>query len=716
MTRSPAWDAWVEKARAVPLEDEIARRGINLRRQGKELVGPCPQCGGDDRFAINTTKQVFNCRGCGGKGDVIALVEFLDGIDFTHAVEKLTGEPTPKPNGKYQDHRAKTKRDIPPSAKPVLVESYPYHDEDGEIVVVVDRYEYQIPNGSFFIKHGKRHKTFKQRRPDPDRPGAWIEDADGVPVVPYRLIELIEAVANDHPIIVVEGERKVDLLAGWNVPATCCRGGSKNWKPENASFLAGAGVIILPDNDERGRQYLEAVAASLQGFASSVQVLNLPDLPPTGDIVDWAAAGGTVEQLHDLIAHEAKPWTPGETTTADTGADDAGAEPPRERWTVPLMTWRDPATIPQRQFLYGHYYARGTLSATVADGGMGKSILRLAELLAMITGRDLLGITPRERVRCLYWNGDDPYVEIERRIHAVAQHYGIDLKKLLDEGWLTIGTSDAQPLCIASIKRGGGLDLNTSAIDDICALIRERKIGLACFDPFKSLHRVPENDNTLMDAVADALKVIAVDTDAAIAVDHHIRKPALGQAQATTADARGAIALINKARLSRVCNPMTPQQALGARIKEDERGYFFRVDLGKANIAPPEKAVWFKRVPILCANGEYTPVVLPWKYPGPFDTVTNDHMHRVREMARNGPYRSSAQASDWIGRAVAEVLGLDVENEADKKQIKTILKTWFANGVLDTEEREDAHRHHKTFVVPGNWNEADNQAAADADK
>jgi hypothetical protein len=48
-----AFDSWVAKARLVRIEDEIGRRNIKLRRQGVELVGPCPKCGGDDRFAIN---------------------------------------------------------------------------------------------------------------------------------------------------------------------------------------------------------------------------------------------------------------------------------------------------------------------------------------------------------------------------------------------------------------------------------------------------------------------------------------------------------------------------------------------------------------------------------------------------------------------------------------------------------------------------------------
>jgi DNA primase len=96
--QSAAYDAWTERARSVPLDHELTRRGITLRRQGKELVGPCPRCGGDDRFAVNTAKQIFNCRGCGAKGDVIDLVRFLDGCDFLPAVEKLAGAP-PKANG-----------------------------------------------------------------------------------------------------------------------------------------------------------------------------------------------------------------------------------------------------------------------------------------------------------------------------------------------------------------------------------------------------------------------------------------------------------------------------------------------------------------------------------------------------------------------------------------------------------------------------------------
>ena len=94
-----AFNSWVDKARAAPIEREIERRGIKLRG-GIDRCGPCPKCGGNDRFAINVKKCAWNCRGCGVGGNVIKLVEYLDDVDFIGACTTLTGELPPKPNGK----------------------------------------------------------------------------------------------------------------------------------------------------------------------------------------------------------------------------------------------------------------------------------------------------------------------------------------------------------------------------------------------------------------------------------------------------------------------------------------------------------------------------------------------------------------------------------------------------------------------------------------
>jgi CHC2 zinc finger len=83
------------EARSVRIESEIARRGIKLSAGTVEHCGPCPVCGGTDRFSINLKKQVWNCRRCERGGEVIALVCHLDGLSFGEGVRLLTGHAPP---------------------------------------------------------------------------------------------------------------------------------------------------------------------------------------------------------------------------------------------------------------------------------------------------------------------------------------------------------------------------------------------------------------------------------------------------------------------------------------------------------------------------------------------------------------------------------------------------------------------------------------------
>jgi hypothetical protein len=76
----------------VPIERVIAERYIKLRGN-IERDGPCPLCGGDDRFAINVRKQKWICRGCRmGGSDAISLVQFLYACNCREALEILAGE------------------------------------------------------------------------------------------------------------------------------------------------------------------------------------------------------------------------------------------------------------------------------------------------------------------------------------------------------------------------------------------------------------------------------------------------------------------------------------------------------------------------------------------------------------------------------------------------------------------------------------------------
>jgi phage/plasmid primase-like uncharacterized protein len=98
----------IARARDTPIEHEVARRGVKLRRVGAEMVGPCPMCGGIDRFGVNIRKQIWNCRQCGVGGDVIRFMQHVDGCDFATAISTLAGNTarlTPKPAPVRRDDR-----------------------------------------------------------------------------------------------------------------------------------------------------------------------------------------------------------------------------------------------------------------------------------------------------------------------------------------------------------------------------------------------------------------------------------------------------------------------------------------------------------------------------------------------------------------------------------------------------------------------------------
>src|SRR5262245_44225719 len=155
-----------------------------------------------------------------------------------------------------------------------IVATYDYTDENGTLLFQVRRYE---------------PKTFRQRRraragdvPNDVKDG-WVWSVKGVRRVPYRLPELIEAVASDHRVFIVEGEKDCDTLARYGITATTNAMGVGKWNAALAEHFSGADVIIIPDNDDAGRNHVNEVARSLIGTAARLRLLVLPGLPEKGD-------------------------------------------------------------------------------------------------------------------------------------------------------------------------------------------------------------------------------------------------------------------------------------------------------------------------------------------------------------------------------------------------------------------------------------------------
>ena len=192
----------------------------------------------------------------GGVLDLICREEHCDRAQAMHWIEDRWGE-QPIPNGHAKD-----------GSLGRIVATYDYHDQHGQLVFQVVRYE---------------PKTFRQRRPDPATPDAWIWKMAGVEFVPYRLPQLLAATT----VYVAEGEKDCDNLAKLGLAATTNPGGVKKWRASFAQHFVGKQVVILPDNDAAGQEHAKLVAKNLAKTAASVRIVTLPGLPPKGDISDW---------------------------------------------------------------------------------------------------------------------------------------------------------------------------------------------------------------------------------------------------------------------------------------------------------------------------------------------------------------------------------------------------------------------------------------------
>lgn len=162
-----------------------------------------------------------------------------------------------------------------------IVATYDYKDADGTVIYQVVRFE---------------PKSFAQR--SPDGKGGWAWSMKGVKRVLYRLPELRDREA--EPVYVVEGEKDVDRLMSLGILATTCAQGAGKWQSSFSQALGRRDVVILPDNDEPGRNHAIDIAKSLHGHGCNVRIVELPGLPDKGDVSDWLNDGGTVEELQAM--------------------------------------------------------------------------------------------------------------------------------------------------------------------------------------------------------------------------------------------------------------------------------------------------------------------------------------------------------------------------------------------------------------------------------
>jgi hypothetical protein len=375
-----------------------------------------------------------------------------------------------------------------------------------------------------------------------------------------------------------------------------------------------------------------------------------------------------------------------------------------QNWPTPYEMF-DALTLPRREWIYGYDYIKKYISVTASAGGIGKTSAIIVEALAIATGKPLLGTAVKQQENVWIINLEDPISEMQMRTIAAMQHYGLTPHDI--KGRLFMDGEDTMQLTLAAEGRDG-LITNDDMLAHITRKVKQNKIGAVILDPFVSAHLVNENNNGSIQAVVAMLRKLARDTNSSIQLVHHIRKT--NGDDATIDSVRGAGSLIGAARAARVINRITPEDAIALGVDEHEALGIFRVDDGKANLAPPsDKAVYRRMQSVEIANGEHIGVATEFKLPDLFDGVTTKNLYNVQrtigkaEEADNA-YRANVQADNWVGKAVAEELNLDLGKPNQKAKAKAIIKQWISSGSLQVVKLPNKRKGGDTpCVIVGEW-------------
>ena len=295
------------------------------RKQGAELRVHCPFHNDENpSLRIDDEKDggVWHCDPCGKGGDVITFVNEFNKCSFSEALKFL---------GERYGVELDSEPDPTPRRSPLPTGSWIYHRPDGSEAFKVERFK---------ERDGK--KRFLQSAPDGR--GGWIcrrGCMDGVERWLYR----VDRLRGRDTVCLVEGEKVADAMRTLGITATTSPGGAGKWHMSDptrspiglGSYAAqlidrgNTNVAIFSDNDNAGRRHAEQGAQECHVAGLRVRMVDLPGLPPKGDVVDFLEAGGTKADLLKAIAdapmyEPATASSPDAPTERDTPASSQAAD------------------------------------------------------------------------------------------------------------------------------------------------------------------------------------------------------------------------------------------------------------------------------------------------------------------------------------------------------------------------------------------------------
>ena len=289
---------------------------------------------------------------------------------------------------------------------------------------------------------------------------------------------------------------------------------------------------LLKAATERGKPLREALATIKSGLDGG---RNKPQQDPFKNVAP-------VPLMEIPLPKAPERWTPARTTRADLMA--------RHNLRRPQL-FKDWSNL--------------DIAITTADGGTGKTTLKLYEAICLALGDRFLGFDCVSPGRTLFVTGEDSDAKLKAMLGAILNQLGLldpseendrRVNVILD----SIVIKKDSDLCIVSKDRQGFINPNTAALNQVMEAVNDLgPFKMIVFDPIASFWGAESAVNDMARAVAKFAQELALKSNACVELINHMGKQSSANKDMSQFAGRGGTGLPSHARVSRVLRSLSPE-------------------------------------------------------------------------------------------------------------------------------------------------------------
>lgn len=358
----------------------------------------------DVRGALQWLEANYGARAPAEERHVNGYAEHMSGIVYGDAPG-----PAPKPVPASPPSLTVVHDSAAPPPKKTLVGEWLYTDAEGNPTLRVRRSHYE--DGS---------KTYSQAVPVN---GKWVtprqaKDAGHeVKNFPYRYAEWHNTPA-DAVIYITEGEKCADAIKTLGLYSSTNAGGASKWTDDLAAYFKGRNVVVMPDADEAGAKWRDAVVASLAPVVASLSVATIGthrEDKSLNDVEDWLREAGSVT-AGELVAEIQKIMKPVPTGNAAPVGDQK----------FKLIPYEDIKPTLNGSWLVKTFIPRNGVGLIYGASGTYKSFIAVDLLTAIAANHSHWGEARIKNPGAIVYICAEGMGGIENRIIAARRKYNIE--------------------------------------------------------------------------------------------------------------------------------------------------------------------------------------------------------------------------------------------------------------------------------------------------